>query len=377
MNVNNIKHYCFLTGLYNRNDGLMYERQGKSLVEAGYKVTIVVCDSKPNELKEGINIVSTGMEFKSRHDRFLHSRKLLFEYAKEIDADIYQLSDPELLGMVSSLKKLNKTVVFNLREYYPDFLGRKSYIPYMIRGLVPFLYKNFMKYYLPQYDAVFTVTDWILDILRSEYRVQKSFLLTNFPRYNENHNFSLNDYLKRDNILCYEGTVYGVSRQENVFKALEGIPEIKYEIMGIIHPYYSYIKDHPYWKNVTFKNGFNIEDLEGLFSRATISNVFRDFGNRDGSLGVMKVFESMEAGLPVLFADVPLYRKINEMYNCGVCVDPNSVESIKEALLFLLNNKEVAYAMGQRGRHAVKEKYNWDYQAQYFISIIKQISNNE
>ena len=32
-------HYCYITGLYSRYDVLMYERQGKSLVEAGYKET--------------------------------------------------------------------------------------------------------------------------------------------------------------------------------------------------------------------------------------------------------------------------------------------------------------------------------------------------
>lgn len=77
---------------------------------------------------------------------------------------------------------------------------------------------------------------------------------------------------------------------------------------------------------------FLIEDLPSIFGRSTISNVFRDFEGRDGSLGVMKIFESMEAALPVLFADVPLYRKINGKYHCGICVDPNNVQSIKEAV---------------------------------------------
>lgn len=367
------KHYCFLTGLYGRYDGLMFERQGKSLVSAGYKVSIVVCDSKPCEEKDGITILSTGIEFRSRRERFINSKKILLKYAKEINADIYQLSDPELLSLVDPLKKLKKNVLFNLREYYPDMLLNKGYISSYLRSPISYLYKKYMQHYLTRYDAVFTVTDWILDILKEKFHVSKVYLLTNYPRYNPAHDFSFDDYLKRDNILCYEGTVYLSSRQENVFKALETIPELKYIIIGKIHPHYSYIKNNPYWEKVSFQDGFNLEELDFLFQRSTISNVFRDFGNRDGSLGVMKVFESMEAGLPVLFSDVPLYRKINAKYQCGICVDPNNVGSIRDALLYLLENKKEAYEMGQRGRKAVKEEFNWDVQAKFFITTLKRI----
>lgn len=47
----------------------------------------------------------------------------------------------------------------------------------------------------------------------------------------------------------------------------------------------------------------------------TISNTLRDFsrtGSPNGSFGVLKIFESMEAGLPVLLSDVKCYREIVE-----------------------------------------------------------------
>ena len=43
------------------------------------------------------------------------------------------------------------------------------------------------------------------------------------------------------------------------------------------------------------------------------SNTLRDFsrtGSPNGSFGVLKIFESMEAGLPVLLSDVKCYREI-------------------------------------------------------------------
>lgn len=367
-------HYCFLTGLYNRYDPLMFERQGKSLVKAGYKVSYIVCDDKPDELRDGLTILSTRFQPKNRMDRFLNTKKAILKLAEQVDADIYQISDPELIGLIGVLKRKGKHVVFNLREYYPDLLLRKHYIPKFLRKTASNLFSNMMSHDLKKYDAVFTVTDWILNMLKNRHGIKKAYLLTNYPSVNQGLLITKEEYLARPDTLCYEGSIYGVSRQENVFKALELLPDVKYLLAGKIEEGYLRIKELPYWNKVEFIDGFALEDLPKIFARATIANVFRDFGNREGSLGVIKVFESMEAGLPVLFSDVEPYRSINAKYHCGICVNPNDVESIRSAIEYLVTHKEEAYEMGQNGRRAVIEEYNWGKQAESYISIINQIT---
>lgn len=370
-------HYCFITGLYPRYDGLMYWRQGKSLVEEGFKVTYIVCDSLPNEVKDGINIISTHFIPQGRRDRLYKTKRVLLSYVKQINADIYQISDPELMGMVDELKKMNKKVIFNLREYYPDLIvSAKPYLPKIIRKPLSLLVDKYQGRVLKKYDAVFTITDWILKILHDNYKINESYLLTNYPRIEKDFHLSYEDYLSRDNRLCYEGTIYRVSRQEKVFDALSQIEDISYLLAGKIEERYEWIKDHPYWPKVEFIDGFKQSDLPAIFGRSTISNVFRDFEGREGSTGVMKVFESMEQGLPVLFADVPVYREINDKYHCGLCVDPNSSESIRDAIVYLMQNKKEAYDMGQRGRRAVEYEYNWDIQAKTYINVIKRLASS-
>jgi hypothetical protein len=41
-----MKHICFLTGLYGRRDPLIVERQGRSLVADGYRVSYIVESEK-------------------------------------------------------------------------------------------------------------------------------------------------------------------------------------------------------------------------------------------------------------------------------------------------------------------------------------------
>ena len=106
-------HYCFLTGVYPRTDGLMTTRQGCSLVKAGYKVTYIVCDDQPDEItSDGIEIKSTRFKPKGRIDRFLNTKKVVLQLALEQDADVYQISDPEMIGIVDDFKKRGKKVVF-------------------------------------------------------------------------------------------------------------------------------------------------------------------------------------------------------------------------------------------------------------------------
>ena len=51
------KHICFINSAFGREDALIVYRQGKSLVEAGYKVSYTLRDGKPEEVKNGIEMI--------------------------------------------------------------------------------------------------------------------------------------------------------------------------------------------------------------------------------------------------------------------------------------------------------------------------------
>ena len=51
-----MKHICFLTSAFGREDSLMVIRQGISLVHAGYKVSYLLCDGLPPETRYGIDM---------------------------------------------------------------------------------------------------------------------------------------------------------------------------------------------------------------------------------------------------------------------------------------------------------------------------------
>ena len=59
----------------------------------------------------------------------LNTKKFLYRKALMINADVYQISDPELLSLGVKLKHKGYKVVFNLREFYPGIIHDKAYLP--------------------------------------------------------------------------------------------------------------------------------------------------------------------------------------------------------------------------------------------------------
>lgn len=372
-----MSHICFVTGLYSRYDPVIFYRQAKGLKNLGHTVSIIVCDDLPDEEKEGIHIYSTHYKPKNRWYRFLFTKRLVLRLSDKINADIYQVQDPEHISMVRHFRKREKRAIFNMREYYPDNLTNKAYIPKMFRGYIKKRFEGLMKRFFPQYVAVITVTPRIVNILSDQFKFNNVYLIPNYPIPNIDFELTKDEYMNRENVVLYEGTIYRISRQENVLNAIKDIPDVKYLLVGKIDEGYEEIKTHSEWKKTEFINGFKIEDLPAYFRRSTISNTLRDFGDKDGSLGVIKIFESMEAALPVILSDVPIYRKIVEEYNCGVLANPNDVQSIRNAITYLVENKEVAFLMGQNGRRAVLEKFNFWKQLEIYNNLLQtQVSTS-
>ena len=134
---------------------------------------------------------------------------------------------------------------------------------------------------------------------------------------------------------------------------------------------------HPAWKQVKFIDGFKREELPDIINSSIIGNVMKDFSlteTPDGSYSIIKIFETMEAAVPVILSRVPLYEKMVEKYHCGICVDPRNPQEIKDAIEYLLNNKREAYEMGQNGRKAVLAEFSWNSQWINYIKVIEKLT---
>lgn len=374
------KKYCYFSSMPRYAREVIMYRQGRTLVSDGFEVYNVVSDVQPSEVVQGITVLPSGYEAHNFVQRIFIAPRKLYKKLLEVDADVYHTFHVDQLLLCLKLKRKGKKVFFEMREDHPYSLLWKSNKPKWLLRPVVWLMSKWMAYVLKRVDIVTGLTYDCVDYIKSwGVSPEKVHLWGNFPEINKEYSLTLNDYLSREDRVLYFGLIYSYSKQEVFLKALAEVPNVKYLVAGKfmgneLNTYKPMITGMEEWKDVEFIEGFKHEELAGFINRSTISNVIRDFSvysrESSGSFGIIKIFESMEAALPIICSDMPIYRDIMKEYKCGILVDPLNKEQIKEAIEYLTTHKEEAWRMGQEGRRAVIEKYSWNALSVRFLEII-------
>jgi glycosyltransferase involved in cell wall biosynthesis len=69
-----------------------------------------------------------------------------------------------------------------------------------------------------------------------------------------------------------------------------------------------------------------------------------------------KIFEGMMCGLPII---TNMETKLVNEVGCGIIVDYDDIDQIKAAVIRLRDNIELRRTLGNNGRRAFLQKYNW------------------
>lgn len=361
---------CHITSAHSRYDVRIFMKQCRTLSEYGYRVTLLVNDDKDDETIDGVNIVSTKFKPLNRKERFFKSLKLLSCKAKEIDAEVYQLHDPDLLPLGNKLKKLGKKIIFDSHEDYPRQIKDKEWIQKSIRNIIAKSYEVYEKKSLAKYDGVISVTPHVVGRLKKINN--NAIMITNYPIVDDREQI----IKKTEKAICFAGGVSEQWNHENILKAIVDIDGLKFILAGPSSAeYLQKLISISSWDKVEYKGVVPFTEVKEIYNRCiagiALSRSIQGMGK--GTLGNTKLFEFMEAKLPVICNNYTLWKEIVEEYKCGICVDPNNIEEIKYAIEYIINNPEEAEQMGENGRRAILEKYNWGEQAKGLIDFYDRI----
>lgn len=372
--MNKIK-VCHVISGYYRTDARVFLRQCKSLYSNNFEVTILTNDGKGDEKIDDINFFDCDLNYNSRFKILLNAKKQFISKAIIINADIYQLHSPELLPLGRKLKKLGKKVIYDAHEDLPRHILEKEWIPKIFRRPISFIIEQYLNRTLKIFDYNITPHTHVFnDFKLKKIKIE---LIENFPLIKKNRDLELNDYIDRSNIICYTGTVYEYSNQIQLAKAIQKIDNINYEIAGYINDTQLNALKNILPDKFKFHGRLTVEELSNFYKNSTIGYVLYDYklnlGDKLGSFGTNKMFEYMEEGLPFICTDYFLWKEICEKYNCGIYIQPGDIEGLKDAISFLINNKEEAYIMGQNGKKAVLNDLNWGIVEKKYINVFKKI----
>ncbi|MBN2423850.1 MAG: glycosyltransferase family 4 protein [Calditrichaceae bacterium] len=84
-----------------------------------------------------------------------------------------------------------------------------------------------------------------------------------------------------------------------------------------------------------------------------------------------KLFEYIQAGIPVIGSDYPEIKKIIEEDDIGYTVNPESVEEISQAIKKMLDEEN--YKKFKNRILKISEKYTWQQESQIYLRTIKSV----
>ena len=363
---------CHLTTVHPRYDVRIFIKECKSLAKRYDDVNLIVADGKGNENSDGINIFDVGKP-NGRLQRILKFPRKAYKKAIAIDADIYHFHDSELLSTGVKLAKKGKTVIYDSHEDLPRQILTKSWIPKFLRKTVSRMSERMENRKVRRLSAVVTATPHI------EERFKK---VTNAPVKNINNYPDLDDitfnpsWENKENAVCYVGGLF-YTRGIHEMVAAIGATSSKLFLAGKFSPesLIDEMKNKKGWENVDFLGYLDRKNINEVLQKSIAGLIIlHPMPSYLDSLPV-KMFEYMAAGIPVICSDFAFWKEIVEKNECGVCVNPFDTDAIAKEISRLCNDKDTAKRIGENGRKAVEEKYNWSTQENELCALYSKLSN--
>ncbi|MGI4717273.1 MAG: glycosyltransferase family 4 protein [Janthinobacterium lividum] len=362
-----------LTSAHPRNDTRIFIKQCRTLAAHGYDVTLVVADDQGEERREGVTITDVG-RLPGRIKRIFTTTRRVRDKALSLDADIYQLHDPELLPVGLALKRRGKKVIFDSHEDVPRQLLSKPYLGPVSSRVLSLAFALVERYACSRFDGIIAATPFIRDkFLKFK---PGTVDVNNFPLVGELENAAPWSHKRSE--VCYVGgigEIRGIRELVTAGRHLQSAARINLVGKFSEPSVEAEVRADPGWQRVNELGFLDRAGVRGVMERSLAGIVtFHRLPNHVDSHPT-KMFEYMSAGIPVIASDFPLWREIIEGNGCGICVDPADPGAIAAAIDHLAAHPGQAREMGENGRRAVLKEYNWTVQARKLTDFYGALSH--
>ncbi len=355
---------CVVTSAHDFNDDRIFHKQIKSLLEEGLSITYL---SKPTEVEfhhPSFTHLDIPQE-KSKLKRVLAIHRL-YKKCLEVNARVYHLHDPELVILASKLRKAGKKVIFDIHEDYKSSILATG-LPF--KGLIANLWDRYEKQVCNKLSFLICADTYIFN----RYKNPNKIVLGNYPplRFLP----SIRPEKPETFTIVYAG---GVNKARGVERLIQALDKVKGAFrLSLIGP----CKDENLLKLIRSKSYI---DYHGKVDWAEVGSYLKK-----GSLGValyepsinftyctgegiVKIFEYLGNGLPILTSDFPNLKVFVDDNNVGDTTDPLNIEEIASKIEVYLNNPDLLKAQSIVGYNLVREKYNWDLASKSFVKLYKE-----
>jgi glycosyltransferase involved in cell wall biosynthesis len=354
---------------YNR----LFVKTCRTLAAAGYRV-VLVAPHERDETTDGI-VVRAVPEPRSRPARFGLTSFRVYRRALAERAALYHFHDPALIPFGLLLRLTGRPVIYDV---YEDYVTALDLVPYLPRGIGKIAGRLF-GFFERMASHAFSI------IIAERYYARKfarSTPVLNYPRL---EGFAALETLRRswpkDRIrLLYTGVLTFDRGALNLVSVLNRLGDEEAELVAVGR---CWEEEAAAMQRAAAKPerlhlvgvGSTMMPFSCILERYRESwtaalALFQDTPH-SREKEITKLFEYMAAGLPIVCSSFPVWRELVEGNGCGICVDPEDPEAAARAVRWLHAHPEEASRMGEAGRRAVAERYNWDKAAENLLGLYR------
>lgn len=353
------------------SDVRVFRKECLTLRDAGYDVTLFARGE--GGLIEGIRVKPVA-EHPNRALRVLLGPPQLLGVLLRERAAVYHFHDPELLPVGFALRILGKCVIYDAHEWVPGDVSSKPYLRPSIARSLGWIASKLERLAARTLSQVVAATPFIA----SQLPGTRTTVIQNYPILAELSHPETEPTVtprRRPNTLVYVG---GLSVERCGAEILEAMrlvairdPAIRLVAAGGLEDGL----DPTELENVDHLGYLDRRGVRDIMGSGLLGVVLlRDLPNCRDALPT-KFFEYLAAGLAVVVSrsTAPI-AEITEQLNCGRVVDETDPTAIADAIVSLLHDPREAAKMGERGRAAVVDRYDWQSEGRRLVDLYDRLT---
>lgn len=367
------------------NDPRVYA-EAKSLIEAGYKVTVVAWDSKrenpPRQTWDGIDIVRVSTRLSPKYGiaswlwngfnlllwwRQAYRRALILN--KETRFDVIHCHDFDTLAIGVRLKrKLKIPLVYDAHEIYGYIIART--LPFWIANIFLWLEKRLV----PKVDRIINAWEAQQRYFSRITNKPISIIMNCKPLQSM-------DYQPADDegnfTVLYIGGLHKGRAVPMLVETAKQLPGVHCIIGGIGHPdYVQALKEEcSRISNITFLGKVPLNEVIPMTRKSDCVFLMIDPADLNNSIALAnKQFEAMVCGKPIICTKGTYSGEVTEQEEVGLVVEYTE-EALKQAIIKLRDNPGLREKLGRNALEAAITKYNWQKEEVKLLELYKSLQN--
>jgi glycosyltransferase involved in cell wall biosynthesis len=181
-----------------------------------------------------------------------------------------------------------------------------------------------------------------------------------------------------DKIVIYQGYITKGRGIEEIVRSMNGLSDnIKLVILGKGDSYVDSIKDliekNYLQHRVFFQNMVPYDELIDWTSSADLGiSLIQNVSLSDYYSLPNKMFEYIQAGIPVICSNFPDMKNLVEHYGVGEVSDPNKYEELRAAISLIFEEDD-KYERYRQNSLKAKVKLCWENEEEKLLSLVKEL----